>query len=347
MHSTSPPFISADIRLAHRQDDARDSGKPILPWRQRILTFQLHQYHLQNGWYQIPAEDDQLRPAISTQTQEEVLSLPPQRLLCHNSRTLLQSLVAGRTTTVNASLVYSRGQLALAPCTDCWNQHQSHEKSAFPFPECVILPARYGFACANCIIRGRSAECSFYARSIKDQNKWKMHLMDVGDMGSPDLNWFRRGHPLSQVTNNRRRIWTLESTSDCEVAHDLTDPAQEPAFVFPPDIPNAIVPLRFRPQESGGTPDPATDAQPAAPTNRSSPQLPGPNQGDTAARATQCSSAESRPKRTIRPTRKVIEGRSWDPVPAKAGTGRQRLQGKRRTRRPRREADRCVRIRRT
>jgi hypothetical protein len=282
---------------------------------------------------------------MSTLKQREVFSLPPRRLLCHNSSTPLKKLGAGNTAAVNASLAYSRGQLAIAPFVDCHNQNKSGG-SAYPFPECVFVPGLWGFACANCIMRGRSIECSFYARSIKDQNKWKMHLMDVGDMGSPDLNWFRRGYPLSKVTNNRQRIWTLESASDREIAHDLTDPAQEPAFVLPPDIPDAVVPLRFRPQESGGTPDLATDVQPAAPTNRSNAQLPGPNQGDTAARVTQCSSAESRPKRTIRPTRKVVEGRSWDQVPAKAGNGRQRLQGKRRTRRPRREADRCVGIRR-
>ena len=133
--------------------------------------------------------------------------------------------MGGDTAAVDGSLAYSRGQLAVVPCVGCAGYYERDEW-AHPFPECVILPERWGFACANCIVRGRSEECSFYVRSIKDQKKWEMKLVNVDHMRDPDRDtfhrdWYHHGHPLSKITE-KGMLWLAQETrASCKLRKQL------------------------------------------------------------------------------------------------------------------------------
>ncbi|KAM7210026.1 hypothetical protein V8F06_014593, partial [Rhypophila decipiens] len=106
---------------------------------------------------QVRIENDQLQRYITTKTQTSASLLVPQRLTCFHGSNLLGKMPEPRV--VNALLAYSKGQLALAPCTDCLDSYDRHG-SAMPFPDCVFLPDYWGFACASCIARNRAVKCS-------------------------------------------------------------------------------------------------------------------------------------------------------------------------------------------
>ncbi|SRR6266566_512655 len=78
--------------------------------------FQLDSVDLGGGWLQVPAENGQLQPYLTTQIQGKASALLPRRLSCfYTSYNLLEKL-SKDTAAVNALLAYSKGQLALAPC---------------------------------------------------------------------------------------------------------------------------------------------------------------------------------------------------------------------------------------
>src|SRR4051794_29346286 len=101
---------------------------------------------LEHGWRQAPIENDQLRPFITTNIQAKASLLPPQRLICFHTSTNLLGKLPKRPDAVNAFLAYSRGQLALAPFTDCTENYELHD-SAMPFPDCIFFSTYWGFAC--------------------------------------------------------------------------------------------------------------------------------------------------------------------------------------------------------
>lgn len=142
-------------------------------------------------------------------------------------------LSAGAVNAVNACFAYSRGQPALAACTDCVD-------SAMPFPVCVFLPDYWRFACASCIARGRAVKCSFYIyrNEFRDLD-WNAAEVEVaGNIA----NWLERGHPLSSFQGaSRQRVWVHRRTGSGP-AHDLAHPLQELGFPTIPDVPPPDVP---------------------------------------------------------------------------------------------------------
>ena len=168
---------------------------------------------------------------------------PPQRLTClHFSTNLLEKLPK-RPDAVNAFLAYSRGQLAVAPCTDCADSYELYG-SARPFPDCVFLPNYWGFACASCIARHRAVECSFnILRAEYRDLRWENAQIRTDEVGAPGSKWLERGHPLSTFeSQSLNTIWKRCRHAGSGLAHDLTQPLQEPSFVYPPDVPNAKLP---------------------------------------------------------------------------------------------------------
>ena len=204
--------------------------------------FQLDSVDLGGGWLQVPAENGQLQPYFTTQIQDKVSSLPSRYLSCfYTSYNLLEKL-SKDIAAVNALLAYSRGQLALAPCTEC-NDNYEWCGSAMPFPDCVFLPTYWGFACASCIARHRAVECSFnIIRAEYREQCWEMIQIPVYGVASPVSKWLERGHPL--LASDPQTLYTLWKRRDSgnDPTHDLTQPIQEPSFIWPPDIPNARLP---------------------------------------------------------------------------------------------------------
>ncbi|KAH6957693.1 DHS-like NAD/FAD-binding domain-containing protein [Ilyonectria sp. MPI-CAGE-AT-0026] len=204
---------------------------------------QLDYVDLKGGWLQVPIENDQLRPYITTNIQANASVFPPRRLTCfHFSNDLLGKL-AKRADAVNAFLAYSRGQLALAPCTEC-HESYSRDGSAMPFPDCVFLPTYWGFACASCIARHRAVECSFNIFCTEYLDRfWKKVPVMIHNLSQVALRWLERGHPLSAFDpHHPQTIWQCRRHSGSDLAHELARPSQEPTFVFPPDIPNVRLP---------------------------------------------------------------------------------------------------------
>src|SRR6266566_168030 len=144
-----------------------------------VLTFSLDRVDLGGGWFHVPAEKDDLEPYITTNVQVEVLSLRPRRLTCfHTSNDVLGKLSSRNRIVVNAFLAYSRGQLALAPCTDCHRSHEHHERHDVsrlrPSPDLLGLRL--------CLLRCTPPCC----RMLIAYHPHRVPRQDVGEDPSPN-----------------------------------------------------------------------------------------------------------------------------------------------------------------
>ncbi|KAK7211048.1 hypothetical protein V2G26_018226 [Clonostachys chloroleuca] len=189
---------------------------------------------LNNGWTQVLIEHDQLQPYITTRTQAEVALLPAQRLTCLQQSQSILAKLPKYTYAVNAMLAYSRGQLAIAPCTDCYNNYESYE-SAAPFPDCVFLPGVWGFSCASCIMRGRAADCTFHVHRAGYHEKcWESVYIEIDSIDNPESKWLERGHPLTAFNPSKLYpIWKRCRYPGDNVPHDLAKPLQKPSSIRP------------------------------------------------------------------------------------------------------------------
>ncbi|KAK0621235.1 hypothetical protein B0T17DRAFT_508606 [Bombardia bombarda] len=208
-------------------------------WGERAA--QLEQLDLQGGWVQVPIERDELQPYVTTMAQREAISLPTRRVTCFNDGQFLGRVAAKNITAVNALLAYSHGQLSVAPCTDCAHRYERYG-SARPFPDCVFLPGKWGFACASCIARGIAAECSLHIpRQECLDESWGERIDNPREVLGEGSRWLDRGHPLGHPEH----IWVHRSEIDGRRVHDLAHPAQEPSFVHPSEVPGVRLPGRM------------------------------------------------------------------------------------------------------
>ncbi|KPM42111.1 hypothetical protein AK830_g4443 [Neonectria ditissima] len=159
---------------------------------------------------QVLIEGPELRDYFTTQVQQDVSLLPAQRLTCwHNSYELTRKL-GRKPVIVHARLTYSRGQLALTPCTRCERSY-TDSNSALPFPDCVLLPTFWCFKCASCIATNDTVCCTFRVPNMEELDR-------------------------------NQTIWQLLPRPNRGIEHDLTMPHQEPSFMFPPEAPDVILP---------------------------------------------------------------------------------------------------------
>lgn len=142
---------------------------------------------------------------------------------------------------VNAYLAYSRGQLALLPCNEC-NHAYDRFGSAILFPDCVLLPNFWGFACASCIHKGRATDCSFHIYRKEYLSLWWNRIEEPKKLRAKS-KWLERGHPLSKYyPKSSQKIWICRPKVGVDGDNKLEAPTQEPAFVFPPEISEARLP---------------------------------------------------------------------------------------------------------
>src|SRR6266566_168031 len=106
--------------------------------------------------------------------------------------------------------------------------------SAMTFPDCVLLPTYWGFACASSVARHRAVECSLRITRTEYRDKmWEKIQVRIDDVGTPYPRWLERGHPPSP--QYPRTTWKRGRNSGAGPAHDSAQPSQQPAFVHPPD----------------------------------------------------------------------------------------------------------------
>ena len=137
-------------------------------------------------------------------------------------------------------LAYSRGQLAVKPCTEC-EKNYGPAGSVLPFPNCVFLPHYWYFACACCLARGKGGRCSFNTHRKPRLNGWL-------NVYEPNSIWLKTAHKQPPANGI---IW-LRHVRDLEHPQEPYLPRAPTLRLLPPPAAMVAAAEPATPQSAAG-----------------------------------------------------------------------------------------------